>query len=174
MFLEQRPCDVSHSGYRSVAHESARAPLPLTARAPAAPTTWRHALPTGRIPKGRRVGPSGRLLPPVEHVVMRGPPVEVCQYGLGGSRDMGDLVVISHERPHTVQRVEPHQGHELDVVRSLAAHEVDRPEPRNTSLLDSGDDLSPDDALIGVCVLLPCPPAPDSTDHETSLEVKLG
>jgi len=74
---------------------------------------------------------------------MRGPRVEVLQYGLRRGRYVRELVVVSHERPHIVQRVEPHESHELDVVGSLAAHQVDRPEAGDASRLDARDDLSP-------------------------------
>lgn len=75
------------------------------------------------------------------------------------------LVVIAHERLHRVQGVEPHQGHELHVVVSLAPDQVDGAERGNALRLDSGDDLATDDALVSICIVLRGPAPPQAADH---------
>jgi hypothetical protein len=67
------------------------------------------------------------------------------------------LVVASHEALERGQAGEPQEGQELHVALTLAAGQVDGPEPRNAPRLDTGDDLLPDDALAGVSVLVGWP-----------------
>ena len=63
------------------------------------------------------------------------------------------LVIFAHERLHRVQGVEPHQGHELHIVISLAPDQVHGAEPGNAPRLNARDYLTPHDALIGLSVV---------------------
>ena len=66
-------------------------------------------------------------------------PIEAREYCLCPRWHVGGLVVRAHECLHWVDGVEPHQGHELNIVVSLAPDQVDGAEPRNAPRLDAGD-----------------------------------
>src|SRR5215472_6454007 len=50
-------------------------------------------------------------------------------------------VILAHETRHAVESVEPHQSHELNIVVSLAADQVDGPKPGNAARFDTRNDL---------------------------------
>src|SRR5215472_11389767 len=82
---------------------------------------------------------------------------------------MRQLVVLAHEALHAVESVEPHQGHELDIVVSLPADQVDRPEPGNAARFDTRNDLAAHDALVGLRVVLGRPASPHPADHDDDI-----
>ena len=106
-----------------------------------------------------RAGRGGRA-PHCAPSACRSPRAPPCLRG-----NVRHLVVLAHERPHRVQAVEPHQGHELHVLVPLTPDQVDGAEPRNAPRLDAGDHLTPDDALMGVSVIPGGPASPQAADH---------
>src|SRR5215470_15031395 len=76
------------------------------------------------------------------------------------------LVVLAHEALQAVESVEPHQRHELDIVISLAADQVDGAEPGNAARFDTWNDLATHDALVGLRVVLGRPASPHPADHD--------
>src|SRR5262245_9637894 len=76
------------------------------------------------------------------------------------------LVVLAHEALHAGEIVEPHQGHELNVVVSLAAHQVYGPERGNAARFATRNDLAAHDALVRLRVVLGRPASPHPADHE--------
>src|SRR5215475_9277088 len=76
------------------------------------------------------------------------------------------LVVLAHETRHAVESVEPHQSHELIIVVSLAADQIDGPEPGNAARFDTRNDLPAHDALVGIRVVLGRPASPHPADHD--------
>jgi hypothetical protein len=82
------------------------------------------------------------------------------------ARYVGRFVVLTHERLHRVEGFEPHQGHELNVVFSLAPDQVDEAEPGNAPRLDARDHFPPHDALIRLSVVLGRPASPHTADHD--------
>ena len=69
-----------------------------------------------------------------------------------------------HECPHAVEGVEPHQGHELDVVFSLAPEQVEGAEPGRRRSSMSGITSSRTMRWVCVGVVLRGPASPHTAD----------
>src|SRR5216683_4495818 len=110
-----------------------------------------------------------RLFAAVEYLVVRRAPVEVGEHRLCLRRHVCSFVVLAHEPLHAVEGVEPHEGHELNVVVSLAPDQVDGAEPWNAPRFDVRDHFAPHDALVCVSVVLRRPASPQTADHEPEL-----
>src|SRR5262249_31048394 len=113
------------------------------------------------------------LVATVKDLVVRGAFVEVREHRPRLCGYVRRLVVVSDEGLDGLQAVEPHQGHELHVVLTLAAGQVDGAEPRNAPRLDTGDDLFTHDALVGVSVLVGGPASPQAADHERAAKARV-
>jgi hypothetical protein len=119
----------------------------------------------------RRCSRLARLVAAVEYLVVGRALVEVGEYRLGLGGHVREVVILAHERLHRVQRVEPHQGHELHVAIPFAADQVDRPEPGDAPCLDARDDLAPYDALVRLGILRGSPASPQTADHDPRLSL---
>jgi hypothetical protein len=109
------------------------------------------------------------LLSAVEHFVVLGVSVEASEHLSclrGNVRDGG---VRADEIDDGLLGLEPHDGHELDLVWVLSSNEIDRQETWDRPGLDAGDDDGANYALIRVGVLVCCVSMPGATDHASSL-----
>src|SRR6266851_5860804 len=120
-----------------------------------------------RANSGKRA--SLRLLAAVEYLVVGRPLVEIREHRLRLRRYVRGFVILPHECPDGIEGVEPHEGHELNVVVSLTPDQVNRAEPWNASCFDARDHFSAHNALVRVGVVLRRPASPHAADHEQEL-----
>src|SRR5512139_1927783 len=111
----------------------------------------------------------GRL----DDLVVRRAGVEMGEELAGLGRDDGNLVILPREGPDRVQGIEPHDRHELHLGPDVPSEEMDAPVPRDAPTVDSGEDLLPEQRLVGVGVPRNGPAMPDSTDHREALHARL-
>src|SRR5258708_19823838 len=111
---------------------------------------------TSAVRPGGRASRFARLA----DLVVRRAAVEARQKLPSFRRHDGDFVVRAGERAHVVERVEPHDGDELDLAVDGPAEELDSPVPWDSPRADPLEDLSPEERLVRLCFPGPGVPFP--------------
>src|SRR3989304_5476282 len=135
-----------------------------------------RVLPTPGPRRGRPAGSAGRetarsrRTPWHADLIVSRSFVEPPEEDACRGRDHGHLVVRSRECLHRLQRVEPHNGDELDLWADRASEQFDPPVAGDPPLLDPREDLRTQKPLVVIRDLRVGPAPPELGDHHLSFE----